>query len=75
MRATPVCHMKLLTRSPPSLELLPGALPWRLYLSVSFLCIGTAAAMGSGSGGGSTPLQQEVGSSAFKVYHESPVRT
>jgi tetratricopeptide (TPR) repeat protein len=64
-------------RSPLSLELAPAALRRRLYLGVCFLCIGTAAAMGSGSGGGgggssvkSTPLQQEVGSSAFKVYNQ-----
>jgi tetratricopeptide (TPR) repeat protein len=69
--------MKLLIRSPLSLELVPGALRRRLNLGVCFLCIGTAAAMGSGSGGGgggssveSTPLQQEVGSSAFKVYNQ-----
>jgi tetratricopeptide (TPR) repeat protein len=64
------------TRSLFSLDLVSGALRRRLYLGVCFLCIGTAAAMGSGSGGGggssveSTPLQQEVGSSAFKVYNQ-----
>ena len=54
----------------------------RLYLSVCVFCIWTAAAMGSGSGGGggggggggsttvNSPLQQEVGSSAFKVYNQ-----
>ena len=45
----------------------------RLYLTVCFICIGTVAAMGSGSGGGSAQskaLQQEVGSSAFKVYNQ-----
>jgi hypothetical protein len=63
------------THSHLTVELVPGALRRRLYLGVCFLCIGTAAAMGSGSGGGggssveSTPLQQEVGSSAFKVYN------
>jgi tetratricopeptide (TPR) repeat protein len=69
--------MKLLISSPLSLKLVPGALRRRLYIGVCFLCIGTAAAMGSGSGGGgssssveSTPLQQEVGSSAFKVYNQ-----
>ena len=66
--------MKLLTRSPLFLELLPGALRRRLYLGVCFLCIGPAAAMGSGSGGGSSvesiPPQQEVGSSVFKVYNQ-----
>ncbi len=44
------------------------------YLSVCVFCIvGTVAAMGSGSGGSSgssNPLQQEVGSSAFKVYNQ-----
>jgi tetratricopeptide (TPR) repeat protein len=46
------------------------------YLSVCVFCIvGTVAAMGSGGGGGgssgsSNPLQQEVGSSAFKVYNQ-----
>ena len=46
------------------------------YLSVCVFCIaGTVAAMGSGSGGGgssgsSNPLQQEVGSPAFKVYNQ-----
>ena len=64
------------TRSLLSLDLVSGALRRRLYLGVCFLCIGTAAAMGSGSGGGggssveSPPLQQEVGSSAFKVYNQ-----
>jgi tetratricopeptide (TPR) repeat protein len=69
------------TRSPLSLDRVRGALRRRLYLGVCFFCIGTAAAMGSGSGGGgggggggpsvkSTPLQQEVGSSAFKVYNQ-----
>jgi tetratricopeptide (TPR) repeat protein len=67
------------TRSPLSLDLIPRALRRRLYFGVCFLCIGAAAAMGSGSGGGgggggssikSTPLQQEVGSSAFKVYNQ-----
>ena len=65
------------TRSLLSLDLISGALRRRLYLGVCFLCIGTAVAMGSGSGGGSggssvesTPLQQEVGSSAFKVYNQ-----
>jgi tetratricopeptide (TPR) repeat protein len=72
--------MKLLlaaTRSPLSLNLVPDALRRRLCLGVCFLWIGTAAAMGSGSGGGgggnsvkSTPLQQEVGSSAFKIYNQ-----
>jgi hypothetical protein len=47
----------------------------RLYLGFCLLSIGTAAAMGSGSGGSSgsvesNPLQQEVGSSAFKVYNQ-----
>jgi tetratricopeptide (TPR) repeat protein len=48
----------------------------KLYPSVCVFCIGTVAAMGSGSGGGgggsaeSMPLQQEVGSSAFKVYNQ-----
>jgi len=48
----------------------------KLYLSVCVFCTGTVAAMGSGSGGGgggsaeSMPLQQEVGSSAFKVYNQ-----
>src|SRR5215831_7187009 len=48
----------------------------RLYLSVCVFCIWTAAAMGSGSGGGgggttvNSPLQKEVGSSAFKVYNQ-----
>jgi tetratricopeptide (TPR) repeat protein len=64
------------TRSSLSLNLVPGALRRRLYLGVCFLSIGTAAAMGSGSGGSgggaakSTPLQQEVGSSAFEVYNQ-----
>ena len=62
------------TRSPLSLDLVPRALRRRLYLGVCFLCIGTAAAMSSGSGGGnsvkSTTSQQEVGSSAFKVYNQ-----
>ena len=64
------------TRSLLSLDLISGALRRRLYLGVCFLCIGTAAAMGSGSGGGggssaeSPPQQQEVGSSAFKVYNQ-----
>ena len=64
------------TRSLLSLDLVPGALRRRLYLGVCFLCIGTAAAMGSGSGGGggssveSPPLQEEVRSSAFKVYNQ-----
>ena len=46
------------------------------YLSVCVFCIaGTVAAMGSGSGGGgssgsSNPVQQEVGSPAFKVYNQ-----
>jgi tetratricopeptide (TPR) repeat protein len=62
-------------RSPLSLDQVPGALRRRLYLGVCFLWIGTAAAMGSGSGGGggavvSAPLQQEAGSSAFKVYNQ-----
>jgi tetratricopeptide (TPR) repeat protein len=53
----------------------------KLYLSVCVFCIWTAAAMGSGSGGGgggggggsttvNSPLQQQVGSSAFKVYNQ-----
>jgi tetratricopeptide (TPR) repeat protein len=51
----------------------------KLYLNVCVFCIGTVAAMGSGSGGGgsggggsveSNPLQQEVGISAFKVYNQ-----
>jgi tetratricopeptide (TPR) repeat protein len=64
------------TRSLLSLDLVPGALRRRLYLGVCFLCIGTAAAMGSGSGGSggssveSPPLQEEVGISAFKVYNQ-----
>jgi tetratricopeptide (TPR) repeat protein len=46
-----------------------------LYLGFYLLSVGTAAAMGSGSGGSSgsvasTPLQREVGSSAFKVYNQ-----
>jgi tetratricopeptide (TPR) repeat protein len=47
------------------------------YLGVCVFCVvGTTAAMGSGSGGGSgssgsnNPLQQEVGSPAFKVYNQ-----
>jgi tetratricopeptide (TPR) repeat protein len=46
------------------------------YLSVCvFWIAGTVAAMGSGSGGGgssgsSNPLQQDVGSPAFKVYNQ-----
>ena len=49
------------------------------YLSFGVFCIGTVAAMGSGSGGGGTtgvgstesnPLRQEVGSLAFKVYNQ-----
>jgi len=51
----------------------------RLYLSVACVfCMGTVAAMGSGSGGGSTesnPLRQEVGSSAFKVYNQLVIST
>jgi hypothetical protein len=63
------------TRLSLSLDLVSSALRRRLYLGVCFLSIGTAAAMGSGSGssGGSvesTPLQQEVGISAFKVYNQ-----
>jgi tetratricopeptide (TPR) repeat protein len=49
----------------------------KLYLSVSVFCTWTVAAMGSGSGGGggggtavNSPLQKEVGSSAFKVYNQ-----
>ena len=46
----------------------------KLYLSVCFFCIGTVAAMGSGSAGGgsanSKSLRQEVGSSAFEVYNQ-----
>ena len=52
----------------------------KLYLSVCVFCTWTVAAMGSGSGGGggggggsttvNSPLQQEVGSSAFKVYNQ-----
>jgi tetratricopeptide (TPR) repeat protein len=46
----------------------------KLYLSVCLFCIGTVAAMGSGSAGGgsakSKSLQQEVGSSAFEVYNQ-----
>jgi tetratricopeptide (TPR) repeat protein len=51
-----------------------------LYLSICVVFIGTVAAMGSGSGGGggggggspaeSSPLQQEVGGSAFKLYNQ-----
>jgi tetratricopeptide (TPR) repeat protein len=47
-----------------------------LYLSFWVFCVGTVAAMGSGSGGRgggsveSKPLQEEVGGSAFKVYNE-----
>ena len=63
------------TPSSLCLDLIPGALRRRLYLGLCFLSIGTAAAMGSGSGGSggsaeSTPLQQEVGSSAFEVYNQ-----
>jgi tetratricopeptide (TPR) repeat protein len=63
------------TRLPLTLDLVPGELRRRLYLGVCFLSIGTAAAMGSGSGGSGgsakiTPLQQEVGSSAFEVYNQ-----
>ena len=46
----------------------------KLFLSVCLFCIGTVAAMGSGSAGGgsakSQSLQQEVGSSAFEVYNQ-----
>jgi tetratricopeptide (TPR) repeat protein len=45
-----------------------------LYLGVCLFCLGTVAAMGSGSAGGgsakSKSLQQEVGSSAFEVYNQ-----
>ncbi len=49
----------------------------KLYLSVCVYCFGTVIAMGSGGGGGggggsaqNNTLQQEVGSSAFKVYNQ-----
>jgi tetratricopeptide (TPR) repeat protein len=47
----------------------------KLYLSVCVFCTWTVAAMGSGGGGGggpavNSPLQKEVGSSAFKVYNQ-----
>jgi tetratricopeptide (TPR) repeat protein len=46
----------------------------KLHLTVCLFCIGTVAAMGSGSAGGgsakSKSLQQEVGSSAFEVYNQ-----
>jgi hypothetical protein len=48
----------------------------KLYLNICVFCIGTVAAMGSGSGGSgggsveSKPLQEEVGGSAFKVYNQ-----
>ena len=51
----------------------------KLYLSGCLFCLGTVVAMGSGSGGGggggsvsaeSRALQQEVGSSAFRVYNQ-----
>jgi tetratricopeptide (TPR) repeat protein len=47
-----------------------------LYLVFCVFSVGTVAAMGSGSGGSgggpveSKPLQEEVGSSAFKVFNE-----
>ena len=61
------------TRSPLSCKQVHAVPQRRLYINVCFICIGTVAAMGSGSGGGSAqskPLQQEVGSSAFKVYNQ-----
>ena len=47
----------------------------RLFISVCMFClVGTASAMGSGSGGGGStavnnPLQQQVRASAFKAYN------
>jgi tetratricopeptide (TPR) repeat protein len=80
MKALPMAGAGIAaTRLPLTLELVPGTWRRSLYLGLCFLCLGTAAAMGSGSGGGgggggasveSAPLQQEVGSSAFKVYNQ-----
>jgi tetratricopeptide (TPR) repeat protein len=61
------------TRSPLSRNGMHNASQLGLYLSVCLICIGTVAAMGSGSGGGSVesnPLRQEVGASAFKAYNQ-----